>query len=187
MRHRTIRLPEARDVASFKSYTESGNDITLLIGPADATGSRQLSQFSMCKSSRETSQRVALLQFVVDVSSLHVCNLPTCHQVAKNRKRLPRISSLPECRQHPAALGESRHVRSTLALKFLAATTIRVDRRNLDLTVMTSTVLVSLMVIERRDLEVQRVSEDHRACDFLSHDKFPCSNRHLQIQLNGQI
>ncbi|KAL2025723.1 hypothetical protein VTO58DRAFT_102906 [Aureobasidium pullulans] len=57
----------------------------------------------------------------------------------------------PECRRHPAALGESRHVRSTLALELLAATTLRVDRRNyLDLTVTTSTILASLMELEKK-------------------------------------
>lgn len=131
----------------------------------------------------ETSGFVAICRSLVAPSCSQSSNL----QLARNRGHLPRISSLPECRRHPAALGESRHVRSTLALELLAATTLRVDRRNLDLTVRTCFVLVSLMVIERRDLEVQRSSEDHRACDFLSHDKFPCSNRYLQIQLNGQI
>lgn len=167
---------------SFQSYPESGNGIKLFIGRSrrcDRLLTVVKIQHVQIIFGCFASNRVALLRSVEDLSRLLVRSLPICNlQEIEGTFPESRRFLNPECRRHPAALGESRHVRSTLALKFLAATTLRVDRRNLDLTSITSAVHVSLMVIERRDLEVQRSSEDHRACDSLSHDNLPCLNRY---------
>lgn len=85
--------------------------------------------------------------FLFAVFQLATCNLQGIEGTFPESRRFLN----PECRRHPAALGESRHVRSTLALELLAATTLRVDRRNyLDLTVTTSTILASLMELEKK-------------------------------------
>ena len=97
----------------------------------------------------ESSGFVAICRRLVAPSCSQSCNL----QLASFEGTFPESRRFlnPECRRHPAALGESRHVRSTLALELLAATTLRVDRRNyLDLTDTTSTILASLMELEKK-------------------------------------